>query len=52
MPDTYAIDDERGVDIARIRELLAMTTAERVAHMVRVANVLRSIADSAEASRR
>jgi len=26
----YRLDDERGVDFARIRELLALTPAERV----------------------
>ena len=52
MIEAESLEDERGVDVARIRELLAMTPAERVAHMVEVVNVMRSIADRAEASRR
>ena len=45
------LDDERGVDVARIRELLALTPAQRVAHMVEVVNVLRAVRDRAQAAR-
>lgn len=45
------ITDERGVDVARIRELLAMSPAQRVEHMVRVANVMRDVADRARKER-
>ena len=45
------LEDERGVDVARIRELLAMTPAERVAHMVAVVNAMQSIRDTAKAAR-
>jgi hypothetical protein len=46
-----SLEDERGVDVARIRELLAMTPAERVAHMVQVVNVMRAMTERAEAAR-
>ena len=45
------LEDERGVDVARIRELLAMTPAERVARMVAVVNAMQSIRDSAKTAR-
>jgi hypothetical protein len=48
LPD---VEDERGVDIVRIHELLALKPAERVAHMVQVANTMRSIADHAKSAR-
>jgi len=46
------IEDERGVDVAQIKALLRLTPAERVAHMVEVANTMRAIADHARQSRR
>jgi len=46
------LEDERGVDVARIRALLKLTPAERVAHMVQVVNTLRVIASQAQAARR
>lgn len=45
------LDDDRGVDVARIRELLAMTAAQRVEHMVQVVNALQAVASRAKASR-
>jgi hypothetical protein len=33
-------EDERGVDIAQIRRLLALTPAERIREMVQASNVL------------
>ena len=47
-----SLKDERGVDVARIRELLALTPAQRVAHMVEVVNALRSITNRARVVRR
>ena len=46
------LEDERGVDVARILDLLRLTPAERVAHMVQVVNTLRAIASHAQAARR
>ncbi len=46
------LEAERGVDVARIRELLALTPAQRVAHMVEVVNALRSITNRARVVRR
>lgn len=34
------VEDERGVDVAQIRRLLAMTPAERIREMVQASNVL------------
>lgn len=45
------LEDDRGVDVARIRELLRLTPAERVSHMVQVVNTLRSIASRAQEAR-
>lgn len=45
------IEDERGVDVAQIRALLRLTPAERLAHMVDVANTLRALADHAQRKR-
>jgi hypothetical protein len=50
--EVASVEDERGVDVARIRELLGMTPAERVAHMVEVVNTMRAIVERAEAARR
>lgn len=46
------LEDDRGVDVARIRELLALTPAQRVARMVEVATVLCAVRDRAEAARK
>jgi len=46
------LEDERGVDVARIRDLVRLTPAERVAHMVELVNTLRAIASHAQAARR
>ncbi len=45
------LEDERGVDVGRIRELLAMSPAQRVEHMVQVVNVMRELADRARKAR-
>lgn len=39
-------EDERGVDIGQIRELLRMSVAERVRQMVHAANVLMTIQEN------
>lgn len=46
-----SLEDKRGVDVARIRELLALTPAQRVAHMVEVVNALVAVRDRARAAR-
>lgn len=38
-----AIEDERGVDVAQIRELLRTTVAERVAEMVAASSTVLDI---------
>ena len=50
MSDFGRIYDQRGVDVAQIRELLALTPAQRVAHMVHVVNTLRGIANHAKSA--
>ena len=45
------IEDERGVDIAQIQELLAMTPAERLARMVDVVHRMRAMTDHAQQAR-
>lgn len=50
--DTPPIEDVRGVDIALIRALLRLTPAERLAHMVDVANTLRALTDRAQRKHR
>jgi hypothetical protein len=45
------LEDKRGVDVARIRELLALTPAQRVAHMVEVVNALVTVRDRARVAR-
>ena len=52
MASGSVLEDERGVDAAHIRELLKLTPAERVAHMVQVVNTLKVIASHAQAARR
>jgi len=39
-------EDERGVDVGQIRELLRMSVAERVRQMVHAANVLMTIQEN------
>lgn len=45
------LEDERGVDVVRIRELLAMTPAQRVEHMVQVINTLQAVSARAREAR-
>lgn len=45
------LEDERGVDVVRIRELLAMTPAQRVEHMVQVINSLQAVSAHAREAR-
>lgn len=45
------IEDARGVDIAQIKARLRLSPAERVAHMVDVANTMRAIANHARRAR-
>lgn len=45
------IEDHRGVDVAQIRTLLAMSPAERLDHMLDVARRLQSLADHAQRAR-
>ena len=52
MSDFGRIYDQRGVDVAQIRELLALTPAQRVEHMVHVVNTLRGIANHAKSARK
>jgi hypothetical protein len=40
MEVTIPVEDHRGVDVARIRELLSMTVQERVQHMLAVVAVI------------
>ena len=40
MEPTSPLEDNRGVDVGQIRELLRMTVAERAAEMVRVCNMV------------
>lgn len=34
------LEDQRGVDVSQIRELLELSVAERAAEMIRVSNVI------------
>jgi hypothetical protein len=40
-------EDERGVDVGQIRDLLRMSVAERAHEMVRVANLMASARETA-----
>jgi len=51
MSQEASLEDARGVDVARIRELLAMTPAQRVEHMVEVINAMLAISQHAQAAR-
>ena len=44
-------EDERGVDVGQIRELLRMSVAERAHEMVRVANLMARARESVQAGR-
>jgi hypothetical protein len=46
------LEDWRGVDVGQIRSQLRMSVAERVRHMVHVANVMIEIREYAAAARR
>ena len=41
------IEDERGVDISQIRDMLNMTVPERVSEMVHAANLLMTMQENA-----
>ncbi|MCO5300889.1 MAG: major capsid protein [Candidatus Nanopelagicales bacterium] len=51
MTTTSPVEDHRGVDVAQIRALLQMSPAERLAHMLEVAQKLRSLVDHARRTR-
>ena len=40
-------EDERGIDVGQIRDLLRMTVAERAHEMVRVANLMAKARETA-----
>lgn len=44
-------EDERGVDVGQIRDLLRMSVAERAHEMVRVANLMARARESVQAGR-
>lgn len=45
------LDDDRGVDVAHIRSLLALTPAQRLAHMIDVVATMRSLTEHDKAAR-
>ena len=45
------IEDERGVDISQIRDMLNMSIAERAHEMVRVANLMAKARETAREAR-
>ena len=45
------IEDERGVDISQIRDMLSMSIAERAHEMVRVANLMATARETAREAR-
>lgn len=45
------LEDERGVDVGQIRALFRLSTAERCAYMVEVANAMLAIREHAQAAR-
>lgn len=51
MPVPVKLEDDRGVDVAHIRSLLALTPAQRLAHMVDVVATMRSLTEHAKAAR-
>ena len=53
MTDQHSpLEDWRGVDVGQIRSQLRMSVADRVRHMVDVANVMMEIREHAAAARR
>lgn len=50
MNDPQVLEDERGVDVAQIREQLALSVPERVRTMVDAANRLLAIQEAARGS--
>ncbi len=50
MDVTIPVEDHRGVDVARIRELLSMTAQERVQHMLTVVAVMREMSARGQAT--
>jgi hypothetical protein len=48
---TSPVEDHRGVDVAQIRALLRMSPAQRLRHMLEVAQKLRAIAEHAQRTR-
>ncbi len=51
MSDLVPLEDKRGIDVAHIRELLALSPAQRVEHMLQVVTRLRAIATQAREAR-
>jgi hypothetical protein len=51
MPEPEKLEDDRGVDVAHIPSLLALTPAQRLAHMVDVVTTMRSLAEHAKSAR-
>lgn len=49
MDVTIPVEDHRGVDVARIRELLSMTADERVQHMLAVVAVMQEMSARGQA---
>jgi hypothetical protein len=47
---TIPVEDNRGVDVARIRELLSMTAQERVQHMLSVVAVMHEMSARGQAT--
>ncbi len=52
MAMTSPVEDHRGVDVAQIRALLQMSPAQRLSHMLEVAEKFRAIAEHAQRARR
>ena len=50
MDQPPVIEDERGVDVSQIRQLLHMTVADRVAEMVRVCNMVLQVQQNVHSS--
>lgn len=51
MSEPVKLDDDRGVDVAHIRSLLALTPAQRLAHMIDVVATMRSLTEHDKAAR-
>ena len=52
MEGTSPLEDWRGVDVGQIRDLLALSVAERAAEMVRVSNMVLDIQRNVAQARR